>query len=179
MNRPKIYFITGVNTSGKSTLVPLLLKILPAGFFVRDFDARGVPKNVDEKWRQNTTKFWLEFAYRNYRRGISTVISGLAIPSEIHRVVRKTFRRRIKIAFLEVSAKQISKRLYRRCSTPAKVKNLKEVTGLTVTECIAANIKHAQVLRKDCKKFKCRTFNTSHVKVERTAAKVGQWIIAS
>ena len=63
MNKLKIFFITGTNSAGKSTIVPILRRNLSDKFIVYDFDEVGVPKNVDAKWRQQTTNYWLEYLH--------------------------------------------------------------------------------------------------------------------
>lgn len=170
-------FITGVNGSGKSTLVPLLRKMLPAKYAIHDFDERGVPKNVDAKWRQLTTRHWLQVARRNIHQNVITVVCGLAKPAEIHQAVLSTQKHNVHIALLEVSASQIAKRLRRRYSSPRHVRLLKRVTNLTVEECISANIEHAKELRAECKKYNCKVFNTTISTPKRTVAKVVRWIV--
>jgi thymidylate kinase len=173
MKQPKIYFITGVNTAGKSTMVPLLKKNLSSYFDIHDFDERGVPDNVDGKWRQKETKYWLRVGIRNIKKEISTIVCGLSLPEEIFKVSKS---KKIKIAFLDVSAKEISKRLRKRHNTPAKLRALKRVTQLTLAECIRDNIAHAKELRKQCKKYKCKVFNTSKTKPDKTVIKIIKWI---
>ncbi len=80
------------------------------------------------------------------------------------------------MALLDVSALQIKKRLHRRFSTPQRIRNLKKVTGLTVTECIKENIQHAKTLRGECKKYKCKVFNTSTASPDSTVKKVVAWV---
>ena len=179
MNIFSCFFITGVNGAGKSTLVPLLIKMLPRGYKVIDFDQRGVPNNVDVKWRQKTTRHWLQTARRNTQKNVHTVICGLSKPREIYAIATKKQKSNIHVAFLDVSSSQIEKRLRQRISSPLKVKNLKEVTGLTLRACIAANIQHAKELRKECKKYHCKVFNTTSATPKRTAVKVTHWILRS
>lgn len=174
----RTFFITGVNGSGKSTLVPLLKKKLPSGYLVYDFDERGVPNNVDTNWRIQTTRYWLKVAGKNSRKNVNTVVCGLSIPSEIHKNSSHFIKRQLRIALLNVGATQIEKRLRRRFSSPTKVKKLKLVTGLTVAECIAANIQRAKVLRRECKKYHNKKFITSVSTSKETVTSVVRWIMA-
>lgn len=177
MKPQKIFFITGVNGAGKSTIIPLLKKKLPHQYRVYDFDEVGVPKNVDKAWRVETTKHWFRIAQKNAIKNIDTIVCGLTVPKEIFSVLKKNQKWETQIALLDVSKKEITTRLRRRLSTAAKVRNLKAVTGLSVTECIAANIQHAKALRSDCRKYRCQVFVTSHTTPSKTAAKVAKWII--
>ena len=177
MGRVETFFITGVNGAGKTTLASLLKKILPKNYQIHDFDERGVPNNVNALWRRRTTRYWLERARDNAKSNVTTVISGLSKPHEIFHATTKRNQRKIRIAFLDVSSKQINKRLHRRYATPAKIRKLKAVTGLSLKDCITANIQHARELRQECKKYRCITFNTTTAKPSRTADKVAIWII--
>ncbi len=51
----KVYFITGVNGVGKSTLIEYLKTFLVGSFEVHDFDERGVPDKVGRQWRIDET----------------------------------------------------------------------------------------------------------------------------
>jgi len=176
MNKPKIFFITGTNSAGKSTIVPLLKKSLSGLFLVYDFDEVGVPKNVDAKWRQKTTNHWLDIGIKNAKKKITTVICGLTKPHEIYENIKKKNKVSVKICLLDVSANEITKRLKKRFKKPGSVKNLKKITGLTVNQCIKVNIIHAREMRKECKKFKCKIFNTSGITPCKTTARIIKWI---
>ncbi len=176
MKKTSLYIITGVNGTGKSTMVPLLKKMLPGVFKVFDFDQRGVPENVDKRWRLATTKYWLRVAKKNEKKKIITVMCGLAIPSEIYKSKQELKGPTVAIALLDTSASQIRIRLKKRFSTKAKIRNLKKVTGLTIAECIAANIAHAKLLRKEAQRYHCVRFNTSRTMPMRTAKKITLWI---
>lgn len=171
------FFITGVNGAGKSTLVPMLRKALPSSYAVFDFDQRGVPKNVDTAWRRTTTRYWLSVARRKRKQSTHTVICGLTVPQEILALVTATDRRHLHLAVLDVSAREIGKRIRRRVSTPAQKKKLLAVTQLSLEDNIQANIRHAVALRKDCKRHGCRTFITTHVSPKRTAEMVVAWLL--
>ena len=172
-----IYFITGVNSSGKSTLVPILKKSLGNYFVVYDFDELGVPAKVDAKWRQKTSKYWLRVASKNAKKDISTIVCGLVWPKEVYSLAKS--RKNISIYFLDVSAKEIRLRLKKRFKTKVKIKNLKEVTNLSVSQCIEANILHAKKLRQEAREYQCKVFNTSHTSVEKTRDKIIKEIFKS
>lgn len=175
--KSNIYFITGVNGAGKSTLVPILKKSLGKDFAVYDFDELGVPVKVDKKWRQKTTRHWLRLASKNIKKGTSTIICGLVHPKEVHDLANS--RKNINIYLLDISAKEIRLRLKKRFKTKATIKNLKEVTGLSVSQCIEANILNAKKLRQEAKEYKCKVFNTSHTSVAKTKDKIIKQIFLS
>lgn len=168
--KSNIYFITGVNGAGKSTLVPILKKSLGKDFVVYDFDELGVPVKVDKKWRQKTTRYWLRVAIKNSKKDITTVVCGLVWPKEVYSLAKS--KKNISIYLLDISAKEIRLRLKKRFKNKVAVKNLKEVTRLSVSQCIEANILNAKKLRQEAKGYKCRVFNTSHTSVAKTKDKI-------
>lgn len=167
MPRTNIYFITGVNSAGKSTLVPLLRDKLPNNFLVYDFDERGVPENVNSTWRKKETKYWLLKATRNAKKGSNTIVCGLTLPNEIY-----SLSKNVKIILLDISSQGISQRLKIRFKSQPSIRNLKKVTGLTVDKCIKANILRAQELRKQARQYKIKVFNTSRTTPLKTAEKI-------
>lgn len=171
-----IYFITGVNGAGKSTIVPLLKKYLPDSFLVYDFDEIGVPENIDGNWRKKTTSYWMNIASKNSKKNIITVICGLTKPSEIAEINKTKKNLKAKIALLDLYAIDIEKRLKTRFKKPGSIKNLKKVTGLTVKECISKNVENSKLLRKECKDFECKVFNTSRTTSKKTVEKIINWL---
>lgn len=176
MKKAELFFITGVNGAGKSTLVPLLRKKVSSACVVYDFDERGVPENVDAKWRQKETGHWIDVGIRNSAKHKLTIICGLAMPAEVYPIAKQRNGIRIRMCVLDLGAPSIRARLRRRFSVPQAVRRLKKVTGLTVRECIQANIGHARELRRQCTKYKCKVFDTSRTTPERTADKIARWI---
>jgi len=176
MKKSTIYFITGANGAGKSTLIPILKKKLPSQYQVYDFDERGVPKNVNAKWRKKETNYWISIGLRNARKNVTTIVCGLAMPDEIYEIAKQRKGIRIKICLLDVSAKEIHKRIKKRYATPTSIRHLKSITGDSLLESIQGNINHAKEFRKQCKKHKCKFFNTSKTTPKQTAAKIINWI---
>jgi len=174
MKKNKIYFVTGVSTSGKSTIIPELKAKLPDKFVVYDFDEKGVPRNVNQKWRYETTQYWFNVAMNNSKKGKNTIICGYSMPDEIKEISKK-YDVKSNICLLDVSSKEITKRLNKRFSTPQKVKVLKKITGETLDECINGNILEAQTIKKQCQK--CKIYNTSKTTPKKTAQEIVDWII--
>ncbi|EKD85952.1 MAG: hypothetical protein ACD_37C00567G0001 [uncultured bacterium] len=77
------FFLTGTSGSGKSTIVESIQKLLPF-VDVHDFDEGGVPEGADEKWRIERTNDWLKVAQDNHKKGMSTIICGVSVPSEVN-----------------------------------------------------------------------------------------------
>ena len=172
-----IYFITGVSGAGKSTMVPLLRKKLSnKKFAIHDFDEQGVPIKANTKWRQKKTKEWLLVGYKNAKIGISTIISGITIPSEVLNALDR--RRSIKIAFcfLNHFNRHIKERLLKRFENKQKIKELKKIFNITPTEFIKNNLKFATKIRKIAKDNKAYIINTTADTPHRTANKIITWI---
>ncbi len=174
MKKEKIYFVSGANTAGKSTIIPLLKKALPAYFHIHDFDERGVPNSVTTDWRKNETKHWLRLAMRNSKKGFSTIICGLSMPEEIYGVEKS---KKIIFILLDISAQQIGKRMRQRWNSPAKIRRLQKVTQLSLDGAIQANIATAKKLRAQCRLYKGKIFNTSSAIAEKTAQRIIDYIV--
>tara|TARA_Y100000034_G_C6645321_1_gene282261 strand:+ start:199 stop:435 length:237 start_codon:yes stop_codon:yes gene_type:complete len=63
----KLYFITGAEGVGKSSIIPILKKKFPE-IDVHDFDEVGVPENPPLQWRYDTTLHWLNVAIKNQKK---------------------------------------------------------------------------------------------------------------
>lgn len=81
---PYILFITGVSAAGKTTVYEALEgdKILN-NVHLRDIDEDGVPKVGKGLWRQFRVEELLYEAHEAAKDGSSTVICGIAKPSEV------------------------------------------------------------------------------------------------
>lgn len=109
----QIFFIIGVGGVGKSTLVSNIKDKL-SNIYVYDFDEVGVPANVDEKWRYQTTNYWLGKAQEHYNKGEIMVLGGFLVPSEVENQVNFNPNIRINYGLLEASPQIIRQRLIKR-----------------------------------------------------------------
>jgi len=121
-----IYFISGAEGVGKSTLIKLLTKKLPK-IDIHDFDEKGVPSNPPLSWRINTTKDWINLARDNEKKGMNTIIVGLSFPSEISNISKKI---KPKYCLLDISIKERGNRLRKRKSTIEVIEDKKQLLDL-------------------------------------------------
>jgi 2-phosphoglycerate kinase len=161
----KIYFITGVNGVGKTTVIEHLKSQLGSGFEVHDFDERGVPNNVGRQWRIDETKYWIELGLANYDKRIKTVVCGFARPSE---------QDNPEVGFILLDADQntIKKRLWNRYQTPESIETIERVSGKTVDQFIQDNINFSETIRDEAKEYGIRIINTTPLNPEEVAKTV-------
>ncbi len=168
--KPKLFFITGVSGSGKTTLIPYLKEMLPQDQYeIHDFDERGVPEGVDEKWRQLESKMWLDLGMVNISRNISTIICGLSQPDEVYNIAHESIDLPIEFILLDLSSERIQERLGVRYSSPQLVEDLIRVTGQSLEESIEDNIQYAGLLRKLCADFNATIVDTSNLEPKEVA----------
>ncbi|MCH7605414.1 hypothetical protein IID24_05510 [Patescibacteria group bacterium] len=173
---PKIIFITGVCGAGKSSLISHLKNLLPSERFdIRDFDERGVPDNVDRKWRLDETKHWLNTGIINTEKGVSTIISGFSKPDEMQNI---SSSKDIEVLFclLDASPGIIRKRLSGRYVTGESQEEIKRVSGDTLEKFIEDNAVYTSALRKLCEDWGCHIIDTDNLSSEEVAVRVTGWI---
>ena len=122
-----LFIITGSCGSGKSTLLPFLKRQLP-DFAVFDFDDADVPENPSLKWRQNTTRYWLEKADELIIKGCSVILVGLIIPREIEMLNKK--KTEIRLCLLDLDERERKKRLLKRQASTSLIIDVEELIGL-------------------------------------------------
>lgn len=171
-----MFFITGVSTSGKTTIIPYLKKLLPVNFSVYDFDQRGVPDNVSENWRKQETRYWLEEGIRDAGQEKTAVVCGISIPSEVE--ANKDLLENIEphYALLEVSSLKIEERFRQRLSTKEMQNEWARTTGLSLEESVKQNISFASQLRNICQDYNCKIFDTARFTPEEVARGIANWI---
>jgi broad-specificity NMP kinase len=112
---PSIFFLTGTSGAGKSTLASELRKRNMNNLLVIDLDEYGVPADVDEKWRQEKTKESLGTSVGNLKKGISTIVCGVSVPSEVKMSESyKAYEHRIYFGIILLSEEKIRERLTKR-----------------------------------------------------------------
>ncbi|MEX1111896.1 MAG: hypothetical protein WEC84_00380 [Candidatus Andersenbacteria bacterium] len=177
MTKRNIFFITGVSTSGKTTLIPHIKNNLPENFLVYDFDERGVPDNVTAEWRREETAHWIRIGIENAKQDKNTVICGISVPSEVARNTELLEKIDPHYLLLNVSPAEIKKRFVARLSTKEAQLDWARTTGLSVEESVARNVAFAANLREVCKEYACKVFDTSETTPERTAINIAKWIL--
>ncbi|MEK7069791.1 MAG: hypothetical protein AAB962_01915, partial [Patescibacteria group bacterium] len=80
----KIYFISGVNGIGKTTIMPPLEALLSNDKYeIHDFDERGVPENADGVWRISETRHWVNKGIELGNENKSIIVCGFIKPAEL------------------------------------------------------------------------------------------------
>jgi 2-phosphoglycerate kinase len=156
-SRSKIYFITGVNGAGKTTVIGPLKVLLDQDFEIHDFDERGVPDNADRKWRMDKTQYWIDLGVKNAQKNISTMICGFARPSEIKN------NPLVKFILLDADRETIRKRLMNRYQTDESVKIIERVSGKTLEKFIFDNCDFSDILRTECKEYNVPIIDTDNL----------------
>jgi broad-specificity NMP kinase len=167
-----IYLVTGANGVGKSTIIPHLQALLPAGAYsVRDFDERGVPENADGTWRASETAFWLEEGRRSQEQGVTTVVCGYIKTKDLGAQAEE-IGRTIGFMVLDADETTLRRRLEGRYPRNAKYDPTLTVIGKTAERFISDNIYIRKVLKADCEKVGGQVIDTSNLTPSETAARV-------
>ena len=142
-----IYFITGVSTSGKTTLMEVLRDVLPTdSYFLTDIDAEGVPSGGNTSWRQRRVTEVVEFGSRSDSDAVSTVLSGTVLPEDV--TLATVDPKKAVFFLLEADDEAIEKRLRSRYSTPDAKNSLFRVTGLSLSQFVESSIAAKIGMRK-------------------------------
>lgn len=168
----KIYFISGVNGVGKSTLIPHLRIQLPADkYVVHDFDARGVPDGADHNWRKSEIRHWLEEGTKAAKEGKGTIICGFAKPEDFDGLTRAETPE-IEVIVLDADPETIRTRLTNRYTKDGVFDENQKVIGKPVTEFIAGNVWYAKKMREECEAAGCKIIDTSSITPEEVARQI-------
>ncbi|MGE0206686.1 MAG: hypothetical protein AB7R69_02440 [Candidatus Babeliales bacterium] len=155
-----IFFITGTNGTGKSTLVHHLKSILPEHIEIHDFDEIGVPDNADQTWRIQTTKYWLQKAEHYAQDKKALVVCGVVVPSEA-KLLQSTLQ--LYFGFIKLDDKLIEQRLITRGWSKQLIQN---------------NITWAHHLQQEVVQTKNHYSVDGSQSPEVIAALFAQWIIS-
>ncbi len=77
-----LFMVMGASGAGKSVALSGLQTLHPQVVWY-DFDALGVPRDADKKWRQRTTEQWLKITLEHQTQGQDMGVCGGAIFGEI------------------------------------------------------------------------------------------------
>ncbi|MCX6744457.1 MAG: hypothetical protein NTX82_02955 [Candidatus Parcubacteria bacterium] len=146
-----IFFLTGVNGVGKSTIIPHLKSLLSGDkFVIYDFDERGVPEDADRGWRISETKHWLSEGNLNSKNGKSTIICGFIKPSDLGDY-NLTNNKSTEVVLILLSAKPeiIRQRLITRYTKNGVFDESKMVIGKTIDEFIKGNVWFSEQILKE------------------------------
>ncbi len=107
----KLYFIGSASGSGKTAIIPDLQKILGSDIKIYDFDDIGVRKGADHKWRQRSTKKWLQKLLNNCK---DAALVGQIVLGEILSCPSAKKINKINFCLLDVSDFERVQRLKKR-----------------------------------------------------------------
>ena len=148
INNNKIYFISGVSGTGKTSTLEQLKKILPQETFdMRDFDERGVPDGGGQQWHDKETRYWLDTAAVNAQNGKSTVISAAIIPEQFKKIHNPDKDIPALIILLDVEPDVLRKHLYGRHATPESKMEIERAAGIPLDEFVEQMASFAPKLR--------------------------------
>lgn len=145
----KIYFISGVSGVGKTTTLKHLKNMLDSSLYdVRDLDERGVPDGGGFEWLNNETRYWLDVAKENAKKGKSTIICGFANPELFEKVYKKDEDIPAVIILLHASPQIIRTRLEQRHTTPESIQEIERAAGVSLEQFIQNNTSFSPELKK-------------------------------
>lgn len=174
----KIFFITGVNGVGKTSIMSFLSMLLPADKFeIHDFDERGVPEDADRGWRISETKHWIAEGNRLAEEGKSTIICGFIKPSDLedYKLVNQGFPE-IVLVLLFANPEIIRQRLTGRYTKNGIFDESQKVIGKPVSEFINDNVWFAEKMKSEFEEYNYPIIDTSDLSPAEVAEKVAEII---
>lgn len=165
----QLFFITGVNGVGKTTVIKYLKNLLGPAFEIHDFDERGVPNNAGRQWRFDETEYWIALGKENSEKNISTIICGFAKPSEINDPS-------VGLILLDADEATIKKRLWNRYQTPESIQIIERVVGKPVQKFIDDNVYYSSIMRQEAAKFGIKIIDTTTLSPEQVAENITQYL---
>lgn len=169
MNKNKIFFVTGVNGVGKTSVIQPLKSLLPSGFEIHDFDERGVPNGGGREWRLKETEYWIGLGKENILKNISTIICGFAKPSEMKESP-------VTLMLLDAEGETIRKRLMNRHYSPESIEIIEKVVGKSVQKFIDDNVYYSSIMRKEAQEYGIKIIDTTTLLPEQVAQKIYEYI---
>jgi len=172
-----IFYITGVNGIGKSTLISQLAEKLDTSICkIHDFDERGVPDNADKVWRKSETLHWTRVGKENLIKGNSTIICGFMKFPEIAESLEKE-EVVGKICLLDANEEIITERILGRyIDNPEGVLDLNRAVGKTPEKFASDNVWVSSQFREQAKEAGYFIVDTSDLSPEEVGKEIVNWI---
>ena len=172
-----IYFISGVNGVGKSSVMPYLRNLLPKDkYTVVDFDSRGVPDGADHAWRIEEARHWVELGTEANTEGKELIVCGFVKPNDFVDI-NNSSTPEVKILVLDADADTIKKRLVGRYTKDGIFDENQKVIGKPISEFIDGNVWYAQQMREESKEDGLPVIETSHINSEEVAKKLSELLL--
>jgi len=171
-----IYFITGVNGVGKSSLIPILRDTLNSSQYeIHDFDERGVPTGAGGEWRLLETLYWVGLGKENLEKDISTVICGYVKAKEIQEA-EKQLDVQLNVCLLDAGPEAIARRLIQRHSDKESLIEMERITGKTPEKFIQDNIWVSKKFREEAEQYGYRIIDTSDLTPGQVVDELVDWL---
>lgn len=168
----KVYFISGVNGVGKSSIMQHLRTLLPTErYSVIDFDSRGVPDGADHNWRRDEVKHWVQEGIKAISLGKELIVCGFVKPADFEEGGPE-----VKIIVLDADPETIRKRLVGRYTKDGVFDENQKVIGKPVNEFIEGNVWYAKKMREESKAEELPVIDTSTLRPKEVAAQVAEII---
>ena len=166
----KIWFISGVNGVGKSSVMPFLRELLPPEKYqVVDFDSRGVPDGADRNWRIAEAAHWVEVGVHANQAGKELIVCGFAKPQDFAGLQKPI---EVKIIVLDADERTIRNRLVGRYTKDGVFDEEQKVIGKPVQEFIDGNIYYAKQMREESIADGLTVIDTSLLSPEKVAREI-------
>jgi len=176
-NMNKIYFISGVNGVGKTSIMPHLKTLLPDDKYeIHDFDERGVPERADGNWRISETKYWVETGVALAKEGKSIVICGFVKPADFQNFLSDGLLG-ITLIFLDAKPEIIRERLQGRYTKDGYFDEDQTVIGKPINVFIDGNIYISGQMKEAFEKLNCPIVDTSDLTPEAVAKEVAELML--
>ncbi len=173
----KIFFISGVNGVGKSSIMPhLRLLLSPDKFAIHDFDERGVPKDADKNWRIAETKYWVNQGIELAQKNKNIVICGFVKPEDFQALPDIEPLEIVKI-LLDAQPEIIRQRLVNRYTKNGHYDESQQVIGKPVSAFIAGNLHILSQMKTMFEELNCPIIDTSNLTPEKVATEVAKIIL--
>lgn len=173
----KIYFISGVNGVGKTSIMPYLKILLPDDQYeIHDFDERGVPAKADGVWRISETKYWVDRGVELAMEGKSIIICGFVKPADFQNLLSDKMLG-ITLFFLDAQPEIIRQRLVGRYTKDGYFNESQTVIGKPINVFIDGNIYISGQMKKMFEELNCSIIDTSDLTPEAVARQVSGLIL--
>ena len=172
-----IYFISGVNGVGKTSVMPYLRKLLSEDkFTVVDFDSRGVPDGADHAWRIEEARHWVEVGTQANGESKKLIVCGFVKPNDFADITNSSTPE-VKILVLDADEDTIRKRLVGRYTKDGIFDENQKVIDKPIAEFINGNVWYAKQMREESKEDGLPVIDTSNITSEEVARKIVELIL--
>lgn len=170
----KIFFISGVNGVGKSSIIPYLHLLLPTEHFaIHDFDERGVPAQADSNWRTSETKYWVNQGKKLAQDNKNLVVCGFIKLTDLPAIKSPE----IIIILLDAQPEIIRQRLIKRYSQNGTFDASQKVIGKPIDVFIEGNLYILNQLKSMFEALRHPIIDTSKLDPEEVAKKTANIIL--